>query len=1210
MVVRTLKKLSMLLFLFVVQSNLGAQDYKRLVILFDENSEGPTIDKKNALAITFAINIHQKAAPAIVSHSVAQAFLGLKYDYVTNPPTPSVAHSPEENAKFLDIIAFFKLITFNQNDWNIYHCQDSQLFLFVPVAMALVIDAETVMVDGSPFPVAGFKLGKPEQLFQSTTPDVIGELRTWMKDKSKSAAPVAVSQLKSLLFNDDDILKVPGLRDKLKKVTEEEQGTMIKERDDVKISAIRSHTKPWNIFMQGHGSYGEQSTYADSIAGLSPKKFQELLLFFNRINTNIVALSSCYSGGKNLDYIKVKDELASKKITPKIHYILAVISSGDSPSTIVTEKVFATTTASDFDPASSFNLESFFATCESRASVNWLTDALRYLARSGEYESAVNVPQILIPNGGWFQAFSSVSIPLIVEDAEKEIAKINQQLLDPKKLTDMQKIVAENRKESLDEYLSQERVFPVSPIQIIGNMLLMKHQLENSKPIQIKEKSVVLLYPAMIPVTIQIAPTKQPTGTKPEFKFPMILSMEPGDAVQVLANVELSMDAGLQAFIQDSFFTIKDRRAKKTFLIQNLEGKNDFTGIGNADEKIVLNNVLIHSWTDVNNNVHRKLFFQKSDKTYWELDEVNSVSELILKGSNETVFNKAVAELNPKLPNLVAELKAYKKPEWSKIPPLPQLVKPPVATLADRIFDVRHKLGGLHFNLKRLKKKLEVLREKLVPLPLVPPIVVSKPLQICSDLVQAWQSGSKIMLGEDFDKDLALFALTLSRASIDQELDFIDEMLQKLDKPKQQVLLSNLAKRIHKDKDISQAPNTHYEFAALSIALFLNLGGVTDTPELQIWGRDMHNYYTRYVVPRFTTDTTLKKARSLDHLVAQLCKLFVQINYKGVSDELCAWVGKVLPMLPMSPLNRIKMLLAIIQLKKNLPIAPRLELLVDGLKANPEIKKAAQSVDQSKFNDQEKAWINYCLIFQPLQDTANALQLSKDLIDTWKDGNVQKITPESVHTFGNYLSYLSTDEKFDLVDKIRGSLSLEKKQTLCRVLFDFVIMGRNFVYNQNTFVELLALSIALWDEISPKAGSFTFKSPIELHAKQAEHNKKIQWMNTNNAQNWFNSVGTYYHDWQALFTPEHLKEASAKNLHYGAAQLCIFFAAIKIGGMYQALYIWIKDVLAVLQMSDDHKLEVVKAILSYSQANAATPEFVALVQTLKAQYPAAATPTS
>lgn len=698
------QRLKILLFVLVMllHNNLGAHDYKRMTILFDKDSEGPALNQQAALITTLAINLHQQAAPALVSFSVANGFLERKYN--------TALQQNDWNKQL------FALIAFDLAQWRIFHCKNSQFFLFAPVSMPWVTTPETISVDGVSIAIPAIKMSALDQ-FQGSD---IQALRAWVAAKQNASQEIAISQLESLFFNDNDIKKDPTFL------------STIKQSDnlDEKVALVSSLTKPWNMFIQGHGSYGEKisatSAYLDSIAGLSPAKFQELLLLLNRMNTNVVALSSCYSGGKNLDYIQFKDNLNRKKFAQNLKYIFAVISSSDSPST--TSSYVSTftqtiggksTTTKSISFTGGLNIKDFYDGLEKMAGANWLADSLRNLARGAEFESSENVPQILIPNGGWFQAFTHQKQLTLSSAAKTKELKAIEEKLKRKNLTEIQKDVLERRKKFLMQSGSPQ-VPSISPIQIIGDVLIKKHEIEKA-PLSIKQKNVVLIYPTIIPVPLVITPTAS--------GFPTMLSMQRGDAGHVFDSISLTASGsiGVQAFLRQGFLTLKDRRAKKTFLIKTLSGVNDFsefidqnkTKISISDSPITLNQVLVNSWTNAQNNMTLNLYFMLKE-SYWKFTFYGRITgdgwTFPCTQIKKEEFDAAFTTLNSAIVKLDQQLSMYQqeKPSW-KIGKPQQAKIPSPEGLAEKLLTVKQKLSDLKGNLENLKNGLMGLKAKFKP---------------------------------------------------------------------------------------------------------------------------------------------------------------------------------------------------------------------------------------------------------------------------------------------------------------------------------------------------------------------------------------------------------------------------------------------------------------------------------------------------------------
>lgn len=733
----------------IVHSHLSAVSYKRMVLLFDKDSEGPAINQQAALITTFALTLHQQASPVLVPYSVANGFLEKKYN--------TMLEQSDWDKKL------YELVEFNVAQWRIFHVKNSQFFLWIPVSMPWITTPETITIEGVSIEVPSIKMGALDQ-FQGSD---VQALRTWVKAKEDASQEMMMSQLEALFFTGNDIKKDPKVLSTVQK------GESLADT----VALISSLTTPWNMFIQGHGSYEERIgnlMYIPSVAGLRIKSFQELLLLLNRLNSNVIALSSCYAGGKNLDYIQFKDNLDRQKFAQNLKYILAVISSSDSPSTIMSYMSTSTqtigsqvTTTRSINLSQGLNIKSYFDELDKMAGANWLSNALRYLARGAQHEAAENVPQILFPNAGWAQAFMPVKESSLTEQARvSELNKIEKKLEKPN-LSEIQKDVLSRRKawliqqqkqstpeeearhqelEKIENYLKdsnipkdmmpmllQRKAFltqlkqeqsaqPTSPIQSIGNTLIKKHEIEKT-PILIKQKSIVLLYPTMIPVPLVIEPLAS--------KFPIILSMQKGDAAHVISSVSLTPSSdkpvGIQTFIRQAFMNLKGRRAKKTFLIKTLKGFNDFSEfldqnnakVSITDNEITLNQVLVHTSTNAQNHITLKLYFMLKGnywawKFYGTMSGSGDMPTFPCTQIQEAEFTTALATLDPAVQKLDQQLAAdlQDKPTW-KISVPKKVPETGQSELEKRLSVIKQKLSTLNLNLEKLKNNLKTLSDKL-----------------------------------------------------------------------------------------------------------------------------------------------------------------------------------------------------------------------------------------------------------------------------------------------------------------------------------------------------------------------------------------------------------------------------------------------------------------------------------------------------------------
>ena len=305
-----------------------------------------------------------------------------------------------------------------------------------------------------------------------------------------------------------------------------------------KIDFIKSATTGWNIYVFGHGSYEyppqAMSYSVPLIVDLraiddrainphhgKPNQLTPFLLFFNKINTNLIALSSCYSGGKNLNYLRFKEGLRKDKIANKLRYILAVLSSTDTEATTVTAiKGSGSTAVINCD--TSTNIERFFQCLDRKpnneAEANWLTDALHALALP--LDTPQNIPQVLIPGQEWFQVFT----PINAEDKNS----------------------------------------------IILNSALIKEHQKNKTSIDLDNDKKIFLATNTIPIDITI------NTSKPLTQF---VSKIPGDTFHAFSKItithiaNLNLNNPINTYIEKLFCLerLKSNETKKIFFIKSCE---------------------------------------------------------------------------------------------------------------------------------------------------------------------------------------------------------------------------------------------------------------------------------------------------------------------------------------------------------------------------------------------------------------------------------------------------------------------------------------------------------------------------------------------------------------------------------------------------------------------------------------------------------------
>lgn len=852
-----LEKRNQFFFILIVtllfSCNTYGQDFNRMTLLIDKNDEGPTENKKQSLVTTFGINIHQSASPVIASYSVVNAFLMLQAQKYNLPQNASAAQQALQ-----ETIAILNLVSFDQSEWQIYWCKNSQFFLFVPKSMASMIAPQSIVLPDKTVSAPTLNMNTLEEFLPSSS-----TLQQWVANKYDANQDVQAKQISSLFFSDDDIKANQALLDSIQNI----------DTVDEKISLIRSSAKPWNFFIQGHGSYAPRAArkrIINFIAGLATQEFNNLLLFFTTINTNVVAISSCYSGGQNLDYLQLEKQ--TEKFVPSRNYILAILSSGDQPTTtqgsrktVTVNNKGTTTSSSHLSVDEGINIQNYFTELEKQieksiptssarqSHLNWLTNALTYLARDGSGNiPEQNIPQISIPHVGWFQAFSPV--------------KNSKGFQDPSFL-------------------------------IIGDVLLKKHDIQNS-PINIRNKRTLLVYPTLVPATLHVT-------ASPNSKFPTILSMQHGDAVHTIDSITLQSSKtgqGVQAFLIDAFFDRLGRQSKKTFLIKTLTGPNDVINLA-KDNAVTLNNVLIQSSLESTGQVF-ELFFEINGIFYHGQPQQPGSTNLVYAHIAQDEYNKALAPFRTLLADLQQE-----KPVW-KIAKKTIASISPKSDIERKLFELKNRLETLASKLQELRGQLRNLRSQLKPVTLPqkykPLLDAAKErnikLKVCYDLLNNWIKNPPIIEDATLQNQLLTLCQNISGVLTDSKMNFADLMLAKLDTKTIRVVFLGLWAVLEKNKTNQKIV---YELVALSLTLYRALevtSGKTQAAEQQQWhaSNNVQNYlqtiYNIYLqnIQKLSLNT-LEQQTQKHFCLAQLCIFFAAVNVK--EPKMYAWIGNVLPLL-------------------------------------------------------------------------------------------------------------------------------------------------------------------------------------------------------------------------------------------------------------------------------------------------------------------------
>lgn len=571
-------------------------------------------------------------------------------------------------------------------DFDIYHVPNSAWFLFVPKGFDCKSTIEfTENNEKKIIKVSLLKLSMLEK-FQTNETTLLNDLISWA-DQCSGVDRHGVRLLNKVFFTTKDLRNNEQIDEFINRFG------ITKERESELIDLVKSSLAQWTFFLVGHGSPHlsledeTQKGLTTVIAGLRRSEFQLLLRLFNRINTEFVAIVSCYAGGKNLDYIKFKQDLNESKIVNDFNYTLAVISSGDNSASGFSDVLVDVKNGIPqyMQGPGALDSEAFFNVVEKKSGAHWLTDALEFLSRSVDNFFSENIPQIWIPRTGWFQTFLPPRTKLLseliklrkkIEGKQNNLVNKKQERARQNELKVLNERIEKIEKEKLflSAYQEQDIIF------LLGNVMLKKHYLEGKK-INIENKGIVLVYPDVVPAALRITPRDFTSDLKmyrrrlseisnfpmlPQRKnslFPKFLSMQPGASSSVISSVELintkfDKYAGVFAFIFESFFDLANFQFPKTFVIRSLTGLNDFSPLlkqertrlnqdvvsnfetvlkSHENERITLNDVWVFGSEKSNGDSVLLIIFKFND-TFWKL---------VYRKKDNPVFNVTFEALSP-----------------------------------------------------------------------------------------------------------------------------------------------------------------------------------------------------------------------------------------------------------------------------------------------------------------------------------------------------------------------------------------------------------------------------------------------------------------------------------------------------------------------------------------------------------------------------------
>lgn len=589
------------------------------------------------------------------------------------------------------------LLHVNFSRFDIYKIPFSSWILFLPKSFNNIYEINITDVNGTKHILTLQKLllNKQHHL-QTNNSTTLSQIDSWEKYGFIST----VLSLK-LLFNSVDNIKTNHtIQELLKDKSSFEQQEI--------LNSIKSEMASWNFYIKGHGSsYENIKKGSGQIANLYLEDFQKLLQLLNIWNAEFVAIVTCFAGGQNIDFMQIKKNACKNDVMNHFNYILALISSGDLPSTswnnvhlkkednpLLQAKVPTKYIPGPLCP----DYNSFFSILEKKSSANWLTEALEQV-NSSEALLPQNIPQVWIPHTGWFQTFLPAKTKTISSTQKRQ----------------------------------RDKIF------ILGEVLVNQHFLEK-KDIVIQNKSVVMIYPTVVPKKLYINQnffhndTELYERTKalsfisiathlPRHLYPTFLSMKKGNTVHVINQIEVTGSRGVFHFIHEAFSGMQEQAEAKTFFICSLSGnasnifscdtlKNVFKS--NLYNKITLNDVfirckdagesqsyfhLIFTW----NGQHHQFYFEKNAS-----GKFNAFYTLLQQGARDLYANILKEPLE--------KLAEYQTQKITLPKPLGKITVPK-DQLQEKLKKLLIGLQTLKNKLKQLKSKLGDLKEKLYKKP-------------------------------------------------------------------------------------------------------------------------------------------------------------------------------------------------------------------------------------------------------------------------------------------------------------------------------------------------------------------------------------------------------------------------------------------------------------------------------------------------------------
>ncbi|MFH1254409.1 MAG: hypothetical protein V1646_03195 [bacterium] len=595
-------------FYFIANSNVFASkplpEAKPLRVAFYMDSFNTETMTSGKLAITngLAINLHQKASDIIiVSVNILKIFIGKK----------------------LSNDIFFSSVDFKPDDWNIYGIKDTDFFALVLKNRKGDVEKSNIVriYDVSKWvPIGSYK----DNNFLK------------IKNYNSSNPLYNLDSFKNIFIFESDLREDHRFEQFRKSISNIP--------DDLVDVKLTSFLRPMNIVLNGHGNVGQ------AIAGIESSLMTEVLNFLNELHINTVLIFTCSSGGKNLDFMQFRKDLNDQKISINIKYMLIVSAISDAP--IISSNPEKIKAGEAIDP--SIDVNGFFQALEMHVQKgdkqSWLKKVLKKLTLSNYWflsgSGINNIPQVLIPNVGWFQYFdidpdiqkiTDVSIAKVLArpEFESEQSKVKKRTtLKKMKYAESQLATIEvNQKLALLLYpaiTTVELKFSPKKIDIEnGNIKLSEKMLgvvlhKNYMPVPDWLKTWSSYFPTTDSINIDWA-----NDTKSLYFYPSVISMQRGDALHLLSKVSIDgvnlgsgNKTGILSFIKELYgyndiSTILDIIGSSNGFRQAL--------LSSKNKEITLKNLLIKTSFDLENDRSDiEIAFEFVDK-YWNFKTKSSL---------------------------------------------------------------------------------------------------------------------------------------------------------------------------------------------------------------------------------------------------------------------------------------------------------------------------------------------------------------------------------------------------------------------------------------------------------------------------------------------------------------------------------------------------------------------------------------------------------